>query len=189
MANTTPNAVYSGSQPARQVTITAASNATPIVITAANHGATSGNLVTVTSVGGNTAANVTGNAVTVIDRNNFSLDGTVGNGAYTSGGSAEFYFSGIVAQALTGSDAQRVFGTASSTGDNSGAAFTLNFIDGTAALPFTPTGILATRIGGSQAASTAVASAAIVDAKTATITATATLGAASTFQVAFCAFK
>ncbi len=65
--------------------VTNATNATPIVITSANHGLTTGTFVTVSGVGGNTGANIT-TTVTVVDANTFSLDGGVGNGAYTSGG-------------------------------------------------------------------------------------------------------
>lgn len=67
-------------------TITGASNATPIVITSANHGLLAGQRVTVESVGGNTAANgdwVVANPAT----NTFELAGSVGSGAYTTGGS------------------------------------------------------------------------------------------------------
>jgi len=66
--------------------VTAASNATPIEITSnVSHGLTTGDAVVVASVGGNTAANgywfirVTADA-------KFVLIGSVGNGAYTSGG-------------------------------------------------------------------------------------------------------
>ncbi len=65
--------------------ITNATNASPIVITSANHKLTTGMRVTVASVGGNTAANGT-HIITVVDANSFSLDGSSGNGAYTSGG-------------------------------------------------------------------------------------------------------
>jgi hypothetical protein len=68
-----------------QGTITAASNATPIQITSANHGLSTGTRVTITGVTGNTAANGTW-TVTVIDGNNFTLNSSVGNGAYVSGG-------------------------------------------------------------------------------------------------------
>lgn len=65
--------------------VAGASNASPIVITSANHGLTTGTRVTVAGVGGNSAAN--GNfTVTRIDANTFSLQGSAGNGAYTSGG-------------------------------------------------------------------------------------------------------
>lgn len=65
--------------------VTDATNASPIVITSASHGLQSGCRVTVVNVGGNTAANGTFN-VTKVDDNSFSLDGSTGNGTYTSGG-------------------------------------------------------------------------------------------------------
>ena len=74
-------------------TITNASNASPIVITtSANHGYSTGDTVNVTGVGGNTAANGSSPTgfwtITVVDNTHFSLDGSAGNGAYTSGGTA-----------------------------------------------------------------------------------------------------
>jgi hypothetical protein len=65
--------------------ITGATNASPIVITSSSHGLTTGARVTITGVGGNTAANGTF-VVTRVDANTFSLQGSTGNGAYTSGG-------------------------------------------------------------------------------------------------------
>lgn len=66
-------------------TITAASLATPIVITSADHGLQTGDKVTITGVLGNTSAN--GDfTVTVINGDTFSLQGSSGNGAYTTGG-------------------------------------------------------------------------------------------------------
>jgi hypothetical protein len=68
-------------------TITAASNASPIVITSATHGYATGDRVTIASVGGNTAAN--GNwVITRVDANSYSLDDSTGNDAYTSGGTS-----------------------------------------------------------------------------------------------------
>lgn len=65
--------------------ITGATNAAPIVITSTGHGFATGDRVAIGAVGGNTAAN--GNhTITVIDVNTFSLDGSTGNGVYTSGG-------------------------------------------------------------------------------------------------------
>lgn len=90
-ADTTAYAAGDSVAPATK-TITAASNATPIVITSATHGYTTGDAVTIASVGGNTAAN--GNwIVTVVDANSYSLAtlagvASVGNGAYTSGGTS-----------------------------------------------------------------------------------------------------
>lgn len=70
---------------AEAAAITGATNATPIVITSNAHSVVTGQGVTVGSVGGNTAAN--GNFIaTYIDANTFSLVGSAGNGAYTSGG-------------------------------------------------------------------------------------------------------
>jgi hypothetical protein len=70
--------------------ITNATNAAPIAITSANHGLITGQAVYISGVGGNTAANNTATTpswmVTVSDANTFSLNGSTGNGAYTSGG-------------------------------------------------------------------------------------------------------
>ena len=71
-----------------RIAITAASNASPIVLTLAEPAdwLRDGDLVDVSGVTGNTAANVTSNAVTKIDTTHFSLDSTTGNGDYVSGG-------------------------------------------------------------------------------------------------------
>jgi hypothetical protein len=65
--------------------ITGATNATPIVITSNNHGLNNGNRVRIAGVTGNTAANADW-TVTVVNANNFSLNGSAGNGNYTGGG-------------------------------------------------------------------------------------------------------
>jgi len=65
--------------------ITGATNATPIVVTAAAHGLANGDNVTIQFVVGNTASNGTW-FVTGITANTFNLVGSVGNGAYISGG-------------------------------------------------------------------------------------------------------
>ncbi len=67
-------------------TVTAASNAIPIQLTVATHGYTNGALVNVYGVNGNTAANGSW-TIMIVDANNFTLNGSSGNGAYTSGGS------------------------------------------------------------------------------------------------------
>lgn len=67
--------------------ITAATNATPIQITTNTHGYATGDTVVIAGVGGNTAANGTW-VVTVVDATNFTLNTSVGNAAYTSGGTA-----------------------------------------------------------------------------------------------------
>ncbi len=66
-------------------TVTGATNASPIVITSNTHGLQTGNVVTIKNVVGNTAANGTF-TITRTGANTFSLDGSTGNGAYTSGG-------------------------------------------------------------------------------------------------------
>ena len=66
-------------------TITGATNASPIVITSANHKLTNGVRVVVSGVLGNTAANGTF-VVANVTSNTFELQGSSGNGTYTSGG-------------------------------------------------------------------------------------------------------
>lgn len=69
--------------------VSAATNASPIEITtSASHGLSTGNTVYITGVGGNTAANGTF-TVTVVDADQFTLDESVGNGAYTTGGTVQ----------------------------------------------------------------------------------------------------
>ncbi len=66
--------------------VTAASNATPIAITTStNHGLSTGQTVTVAGAVGNTAANGTF-LITVTGATTFTLTGSSGNGAWTSGG-------------------------------------------------------------------------------------------------------
>jgi len=81
--NATGNTFKAGVQIAN---VTGATNASPIVITTdAVHGRSTGNTVFLASVGGNTAANGAF-TITVTGPTTFSLNGTAGNGAYTSGG-------------------------------------------------------------------------------------------------------
>lgn len=75
------------------LTITAASNATPIVITSTAHGLATDDRVTIAAVGGNTNANGDWK-VRVLTANTFSLYteagvASAGNAAYTSGGTAQ----------------------------------------------------------------------------------------------------
>jgi hypothetical protein len=78
--------------------VTGATNASPIVITSANHNLNTGTRVTISGVLGNTAANGTFN-ITVVNSNTFSLDGSTGNGAYTSGGT--WHVSGLYTVEVT----------------------------------------------------------------------------------------
>lgn len=65
--------------------VTGATNAAPVVYTAANHGLASGFVITVAGVTGNAGANASG-VVTVLTANTFSIAGSIGTGAYVSGG-------------------------------------------------------------------------------------------------------
>jgi hypothetical protein len=75
--------------------ITAASNATPIVITCASHGYATGDVIFLNAVGGNLAANGVW-VITWVSATQFSLDGSVGSGAWTSGGTCRKWNSKVV---------------------------------------------------------------------------------------------
>ncbi len=84
-----------------------ATNASPVVITTTTaHGYTTGDVVSVSGVNGNGGAN--GNySITVLTSTTFSLDGSTGTGAYTSGGyvakvNQEISNIGWMANAFTG---------------------------------------------------------------------------------------
>jgi len=82
----------SGQNLGTTVAISGATNATPIVATlAASHGYAVGDMIYVTGVGGNTAANGVWR-ISVVATNDVTLEGSVGNGAYTSGGTASGNF-------------------------------------------------------------------------------------------------
>ena len=88
LGNGTWTSVTSSTQANTTSAITGATNATPIAITVTNHGWSTGDVVSINSVGGNTAANGTW-IITSTGTNTFTLDGSVGNGTYTSGGTAQ----------------------------------------------------------------------------------------------------
>ena len=77
-----------GNATAGTKTVSAATNASPIQITATSHGYGTNDLVTIASVGGNTNANGIWQ-ITVLTANTFQLIGSTGNSAYTSGGTAQ----------------------------------------------------------------------------------------------------
>lgn len=81
-------ATNGGTMPAQESevgTIIGATNASPIVVTVTAHGYETGDQATIANVLGNLAAN--GNwTITVLTADTFSLDGSTGDGAYTSGG-------------------------------------------------------------------------------------------------------
>lgn len=69
------------------LTVSGATNASPIVVTTGAHSLVTGDTVQLKSVGGNTNANGM-QTVTVISSTTFSLNGVAGNSNYTSGGVA-----------------------------------------------------------------------------------------------------
>lgn len=69
----------------RKRNINLVTNASPIVITSTSHGFSTGNLVYISEIEGTTSANGKW-TITKITADTFSLDGSVGNAAYTSGG-------------------------------------------------------------------------------------------------------
>ncbi len=72
--------------------ITAASNASPIVVTSASHGLSTGAVVKITGVGGNTSANNTW-TITKVDGDTFSLNNSHGTADYNGGGT---WISGVL---------------------------------------------------------------------------------------------
>ncbi len=66
-------------------TITGASNSAPIVIDSGQHGLTTGNVVNISGVKGNTAANGTWTII-VLNADQFSLTGSTGNALYLGNG-------------------------------------------------------------------------------------------------------
>ncbi len=73
--------------------ITGATNATPIEITSTSHGLVAGDRVTISGVGGNTAANGTWEVIASTGANTFTvgaINGAVGGGVGTSTGSGAF---------------------------------------------------------------------------------------------------
>ncbi len=79
-------AAVGAATPAQVGTVTNATNATPVVVTSAAHGLSTGSVVQVAGVGGNGGANGTF-TITVTDANTFALNNSAGDGVYTSGGS------------------------------------------------------------------------------------------------------
>lgn len=66
--------------------ITGGTNAAPVVITSNSHGLSVGDLVGINSMGGLTSPNGKIWYVSAVSTNTFTLEGAVGNAAYTSGG-------------------------------------------------------------------------------------------------------
>lgn len=104
--------------------VTGATNASPIVITTAAHGFATGDVVTLASVGGNTNANGTFR-VTVLSSTTFSLDGSAGNAAYTSGGTVAKWNRIVTAARPGGSGLIRGWKLATNSATTTNATFSL----------------------------------------------------------------
>lgn len=94
----------------------------------------------------------------------------------------------IVVQGLNDPFARAIYGTNTVTGDGASSSFTVNIIDGTQDIGFTPTAIVCNRIGGAATATISVVSAVPVDGKTFTVNTSAAVNAA-TFTVGFVLLK
>jgi hypothetical protein len=100
------------------VSISGATNASPIVITTSSaHGLTTNDIVTVASVGGNTNANGTWQ-ITVLSSTTFSLIGSSGNATYTSGGTVQKVNSAADTALTSPAGTARVSGTQSNPSSN-----------------------------------------------------------------------
>ena len=98
---------------ATPLTITGATNATPIVMTVVAHGLLNGDMVTQSGVGGNIAANgdffVTNKADDTYELETLANVDVAGNGAYTSGGTVDIKYSGeiVIERVVSGTDLGR----------------------------------------------------------------------------------
>lgn len=92
-------------------TVTGATAASPVVVTSASHGLSTGMRVVTASIGGITGATGTF-IVTVVDANSFSLNGSTGSGSYTSGGTwhvAGLYKVDLTCSQVNGFDSGETF--------------------------------------------------------------------------------
>ena len=58
----------------------------------------------------------------------------------------------VLANYLSGNDARTLYATCTAISDGSDTNFTVNWIDGTQVLPFTPSAVFISRVGGTAAA-------------------------------------
>lgn len=112
----------------KTIAITGASNTAPITITTAlPNGLQTGAQVTISGVGGNTAANGTF-IITVTSPTSFTLNGSTGNGAWTSGGT-------ITTSAYTDDTIQTIFVAALTTATSTSANVVTPILVKTGVLP------------------------------------------------------
>lgn len=90
----------------------------------------------------------------------------------------------IIAQNLADPAVRSIVGVNTVTGDGASSSYTVNIIDGTQDIGFTPSAILCNRSGGAATATIAVVSCVPVDGKTFTVNTSAAVNAA-TFIISF----
>lgn len=112
------------------LTVSGATNASPIVITtSAAHGLSTNDVVTIASVGGNTAANGTFK-ITKVSSTTFQLNGSTGNAAYTSGGTVAAWGRLADAGREGGPGVIRAWKLITSNNSTTNASFSLVFFKG-----------------------------------------------------------
>lgn len=100
-----------------------------------------------------------------------------------AGGSTILAFGGTSNQELS------YMGTANLVGDNSSTVFFINWIDGTNALSFIPTAVVATRQAGNATSTIAVLAISAISNTQCSVTLSAAPGTNATATVAFICFK
>ena len=103
--------------------------------------------------------------------------------AAPSAGSTTLAFGGQSVQELS------YIGTSTITGDGSTTSAVVNFIDGSNNLAFTPTAVLAFRIGGNTTATQAVAAVNTINAQGFTVQFSAAPGSSNTAQLVYLILK
>lgn len=111
---------------------------------------------------------------------------TVPNAVYSGTGPTQT--GQILAMNLSDPAARSLVGTATTTGDSSSTVVTVNYIDGSKTIGFTPSSILCNRIGGAATSTISVVSCVPVDGATFTVNTSANINGA-TFIIGFEAFK
>lgn len=109
-----------------------------------------------------------------------------GNADYIGDGPTKS--SQVLAANLSGDVARTLYGTAEVTGDGAATTFNVNFIDGTETLPFTPSAVICSRVGGAATATISVVATESVTATKFTVRTSAAVNAA-TFKVGFIVLK
>lgn len=95
----------------------------------------------------------------------------------------------VVANMIPGDVSRTLLGTVTAISDGSDTNFTVNWIDGTQVLPFTPSGVIAFRNGGTAAATIVVQSVTSITTTSGLITLSAAGSSTETFIISLLLFK